>query len=203
VVGGEATASEVPVPSLNTAFDIECISEEAYERKIDKFPNADHLRDQVIGISALFYVHGQTGGGGVFLRVSMTVCSVVPLPNTIAYTFDTEKSLLLSFRNMCVDLCDVDNLTGYNSLGFDMPYLFKGAVCIHRVASFYAWNRFVKDACRAPWSWRNAVGTSSYGGGLDKNGKAKSAKRSFTSLAATRWTSTRWLLKWRIWTRTS
>jgi DNA polymerase elongation subunit (family B) len=50
-----------------------------------------------------------------------------PVHGVVVENYDTEKGMLMAFRDYVRLVMDVDGIRGYNVLGFDWPYMFKRA----------------------------------------------------------------------------
>jgi DNA polymerase elongation subunit (family B) len=136
--------SEAAVPILSAKWDGEMLSQEGYDLrhlKVDKFPVAAHVRDAVLCLSLMFNVVGY--GGAPFLRVLLVLHSCDPLPGVLVFTFDTERALMLACYRLVLR-CDLDDLCGYNTVNFDMPYLFTRAIDVLSLPEYRRLGRFVQ-----------------------------------------------------------
>lgn len=98
-------------PGLRTlSFDIECCGRKGI------FPVPEE--DPVIQIASL--VVDQLGS--IISKNIFTLKSCAPISGAEVYSFEDEGDLLNSWRDFFV-ACDPDVVTGYNIVGFDIPYL--------------------------------------------------------------------------------
>ena len=79
--------------------------------------------DKTIQIGCSFIKYGETKE---YRNVMLTLKSCDPIPNTEVYSFNTEKELLMKFNELIINE-DPEVITGYNTEGFDTPWLMKRA----------------------------------------------------------------------------
>ena len=79
--------------------------------------------DKTIQIGCSFIKYGETKE---YRNVMLTLKSCDPIVNTEVYCFDTEKELLMKFNELIISE-DPEIITGYNTEGFDTPWLMKRA----------------------------------------------------------------------------
>lgn len=130
-------------PFLQASFDIECYS------KSHQFPNSTTIDDAIVGIGTSIQKFGTDP------EVPENIVRVYHClkeheipddyngPELILYQYDTEKDLLLAWRDFIV--CDVDPeiLLGYNTSGFDWRYIMERYIFIHTGFSKRLLNAFV------------------------------------------------------------
>ena len=138
-----------PIPLLVAYFDGEMICQKMYDTGIDNMPQATNKRDSVISLCAAISVPGYSKNGS-FMRIGFGVNTSAPVPGMVIYTFDSEPQMLLAIRLVFVELLDVDCMPGWNSIDFDMPYLFTRAKVLNIDGQFNRWNRIMKDKVRLP-----------------------------------------------------
>eukprot|EP00658_Telonema_sp_P-2_P059811 TRINITY_DN48917_c0_g1_i1.p1 TRINITY_DN48917_c0_g1~~TRINITY_DN48917_c0_g1_i1.p1 ORF type:complete len:808 (-),score=162.02 TRINITY_DN48917_c0_g1_i1:121-2544(-) len=97
------------------SFDIECAGRKGF------FPEAS--KDSVIQIASMITLMGDSKP---IVRNVMTLNSCAPIAGAHVQSFDTEKELLLCWKNL-VCATDPDVVIGYNSQNFDLPYLLDRA----------------------------------------------------------------------------
>ncbi|KAL8541954.1 hypothetical protein ACS0TY_002988 [Phlomoides rotata] len=97
------------------SFDIECAG-----RK-DHFPEPTH--DPVIQVANLVTLQGEDQP---LIRNVMTLKSCSPIVGVDVMSFDTEKEVLLAWRDFIREV-DPDIIIGYNICKFDLPYLIQRA----------------------------------------------------------------------------
>ncbi|XP_057770162.1 DNA polymerase delta catalytic subunit [Salvia miltiorrhiza] len=97
------------------SFDIECAGRKGH------FPEPTH--DPVIQVANLVTLQGEDQP---FVRNVMTLKSCSPIVGVDVMSFDTEKELLLAWRDFLREV-DPDIIIGYNICKFDMPYLIQRA----------------------------------------------------------------------------
>ncbi|KAI9076550.1 hypothetical protein K1719_041536 [Acacia pycnantha] len=97
------------------SFDIECAGRKGH------FPEPTH--DPVIQIANLVTLQGE---GQPFIRNVMTLKSCSPIVGTEVMSFDTEREVLLAWRDFIREV-DPDIIIGYNICKFDLPYLIERA----------------------------------------------------------------------------
>ncbi|KAL8555058.1 hypothetical protein ACS0TY_003019 [Phlomoides rotata] len=97
------------------SFDIECAG-----RK-DHFPEPTH--DPVIQVANLVTLQGEDQP---LIRNVMTLKSCSPIVEVDVMSFDTEKEVLLAWRDFIREV-DPDITIGYNICKFDLPYLIQRA----------------------------------------------------------------------------
>ncbi|KAJ6819957.1 putative DNA polymerase delta catalytic subunit [Iris pallida] len=97
------------------SFDIECAGRKGL------FPEPIH--DPVIQIANLVTLQGDDRP---FVRNVMTLKSCSPIVGVDVMSFDTEKEVLLAWRDFIREI-DPDIIIGYNICKFDLPYLIERA----------------------------------------------------------------------------
>ncbi|KAL6284732.1 hypothetical protein ACE6H2_015661 [Prunus campanulata] len=97
------------------SFDIECAGRKGH------FPEPTH--DPVIQIANLVTLQGENQP---FIRNVMTLKSCSPIVGVDVMSFDTEKDVLLAWRDL-IRKVDPDVIIGYNICKFDLPYLIERA----------------------------------------------------------------------------
>ncbi|XP_051126650.1 DNA polymerase delta catalytic subunit [Andrographis paniculata] len=97
------------------SFDIECAGRKGH------FPEPTH--DPVIQVANLVTLQGEDQP---FVRNVMTLKSCSPIVGVDVMSYDTEKELLLAWRDLIREV-DPDIIIGYNICKFDLPYLIQRA----------------------------------------------------------------------------
>ncbi|KAL3844768.1 hypothetical protein ACJIZ3_002171 [Penstemon smallii] len=97
------------------SFDIECAGRKGH------FPEPTH--DPVIQVANLVTLQGDDQP---FVRNVMTLKSCSPIVGVDVMSFDTEKEVLLAWRDFIREV-DPDIIIGYNICKFDLPYLIQRA----------------------------------------------------------------------------
>ncbi|GAB2287233.1 DNA polymerase delta catalytic subunit [Dionaea muscipula] len=97
------------------SFDIECAGRKGL------FPEPTH--DPVIQVANLVTLQGEDQP---FVRNIMTLKSCSPIVGVDVMSFDTEREVLLAWRNFLREV-DPDIIIGYNICNFDLPYLIQRA----------------------------------------------------------------------------
>ncbi|XP_068652015.1 DNA polymerase delta catalytic subunit-like isoform X2 [Aristolochia californica] len=97
------------------SFDIECAGRKGH------FPEPTH--DPVIQVANLVTLQGEDKP---FIRNIMTLKSCAPIVGVDVMSFDTEKDVLLAWRDFIREV-DPDIIIGYNICKFDLPYLIERA----------------------------------------------------------------------------
>ncbi|XP_071914321.1 DNA polymerase delta catalytic subunit-like isoform X1 [Coffea arabica] len=97
------------------SFDIECAGRKGL------FPEPIH--DPVIQVANVVTLQGQDQP---FVRNVMTLKSCSPIAGVDVMSFDTEKEVLLAWRDFIREV-DPDIIIGYNICKFDLPYLIERA----------------------------------------------------------------------------
>ncbi|WOG82090.1 hypothetical protein DCAR_0101251 [Daucus carota subsp. sativus] len=97
------------------SFDIECAGRKGL------FPEPTH--DPVIQVANLVTLQGEDQP---FIRNVMTLKSCSPIVGVDVMSFDTEKEVLLAWRDLIREV-DPDIIIGYNICKFDLPYLIQRA----------------------------------------------------------------------------
>ncbi|XP_027357174.1 DNA polymerase delta catalytic subunit isoform X4 [Abrus precatorius] len=105
------------------SFDIECAGRKGH------FPEPSH--DPVIQIANLVTLQGEDQP---FIRNVMTLKSCSPIVGVDVMSFDTEKEVLLAWREFIHEV-DPDIIIGYNICKFDLPYLIERAANL-KIAEF-------------------------------------------------------------------
>lgn len=116
------------------SFDIECISRQGI------FPQPEV--DQVIQISNMVFLQGNDEP---FIKNVFVMKSCRPVEGIDILSFDNEIDMLTSWQKFFVAV-DPDILTGYNILGFDIPYLLKRANALN-VKHFSRLTRIETEDC--------------------------------------------------------
>eukprot|EP00392_Amoebophrya_sp_AT5.2_P000852 g854.t1 len=119
------------------SFDIEC-----WNQLGKGFPEAE--KNPVIQIAAEVKQIGSKAPN--FAQIVWTLDSCGDIADTVVYSFEDERELLLSFSKFLV-ACDADFLTGYNILNFDLPYLLKRAASL-QIEQFSELGRLAKVQSR-------------------------------------------------------
>ncbi|WOG82089.1 hypothetical protein DCAR_0101250 [Daucus carota subsp. sativus] len=97
------------------SFDIEC------PVRGTQFPQATH--DPVIQVANILTLQGEAQP---LIRNVMTLKSCSPIVGVDVMSFDTEKEVLLAWRDLIREV-DPDIITGFNICRFDLPYLIERA----------------------------------------------------------------------------
>ncbi|KAL8473507.1 hypothetical protein ACS0TY_030371 [Phlomoides rotata] len=97
------------------SFDIECAGRKGH------FPEPTH--DPVIQVANLVTLQGEDQP---LIRNVMTLKSCSPIVGVDVMSFDTEKEVLLAWRDFIREV-DPDIIIGYNICKFDLPYLIQRA----------------------------------------------------------------------------
>ncbi|XP_073149546.1 DNA polymerase delta catalytic subunit isoform X1 [Henckelia pumila] len=97
------------------SFDIECAGRKGL------FPEPTH--DPVIQVANLVTLQGEDQP---LVRNVMTLKSCAPIVGVDVMSFDTEKEVLLAWRDLVREV-DPDIIIGYNICKFDLPYLIQRA----------------------------------------------------------------------------
>ncbi|XP_019263187.1 PREDICTED: DNA polymerase delta catalytic subunit isoform X1 [Nicotiana attenuata] len=97
------------------SFDIECAGRKGH------FP--EPTQDPVIQVANLVTLQGQDQP---LIRNVMTLKSCSPIVGVDVMSFDTEKEVLLAWRDFIREV-DPDIIIGYNICNFDLPYLIRRA----------------------------------------------------------------------------
>ncbi|XP_075498392.1 DNA polymerase delta catalytic subunit [Primulina tabacum] len=97
------------------SFDIECAGRKGL------FPEPTH--DPVIQVANLVTLQGEDQP---LVRNVMTLQSCAPIVGVDVMSFDTEKEVLLAWRDFVREV-DPDIIIGYNICKFDLPYLIQRA----------------------------------------------------------------------------
>uniref|UniRef100_A0A2P2KVL7 DNA polymerase n=1 Tax=Rhizophora mucronata TaxID=61149 RepID=A0A2P2KVL7_RHIMU len=97
------------------SFDIECAGRKGH------FPEPSH--DPVIQVANLVTLQGEKQPS---VRNVMTLNSCSPIAGVDVMSFETEKELLLAWRDFIREV-DPDIIIGYNICKFDLPYLIERA----------------------------------------------------------------------------
>lgn len=95
--------------------------------------------DTTIQIGMSFFKYGETNP---YKNYMLTVDSCKKLDNAETLCFKTEKALLLKFRDIIIKE-DPEIITGYNTDGFDTPWLFKRAKELEIYSDFSRIGRFI------------------------------------------------------------
>ncbi|KAG9129217.1 hypothetical protein Leryth_006490 [Lithospermum erythrorhizon] len=103
------------------SFDIECAGRKGH------FPEPS--QDPVIQIANLATLQGEDQP---FIRNVMTLNSCSPIVGVDVMSFDTEKEVLLAWRDFIREV-DPDIIIGYNICKFDLPYLIQRAEALNIV----------------------------------------------------------------------
>lgn len=107
-------------PFRQLSYDIEC-----YSHDKDKFPQAGNLEDCVTQIGSTFQTFGKKE---IDIQHIITFgnCNKLNTENAIVESYDTEKKVLLAWKDL-INKTDPDIIYGYNNHGFDDNYLYKRA----------------------------------------------------------------------------
>ncbi len=95
--------------------------------------------DKTIQIGLSFAKYGESSP---YRNVMLTVNTCKKLTNAETLCFKSEKALLLKFRQLIIDE-DPEIITGYNTDGFDTPWLFKRATELGISDAFNKMGRFI------------------------------------------------------------
>jgi DNA polymerase delta subunit 1 len=117
------------------SFDIEC------QGKAGQFPLAEE--DPVIQIANWVTVQGSDSP---CVKNIFTLKSCAPISGAEVHSFENERDMLQAWRDFLV-ACDADILTGYNIVGFDIPYLVDRARAL-KVDIFAHLGRIRGQRCR-------------------------------------------------------
>ena len=104
-------------PMTVASFDIECTSSDG------SFPKADRAGDEIIQIGTTVNRYGEQN---CYLKHMITLKKCNPIEGVIVESYDTEKEVLLAWRDLMQRL-DPDIITGYNIWGFDLKYMYDRA----------------------------------------------------------------------------
>lgn len=117
------------------SFDIECAGRKGF------FPEAE--KDPVIQIANWVKVHGDSNP---IVRNIFTLNTCAPISGAEVHCFQDEKEMLQAWRDFMV-ASDPDIVTGYNIVGFDIPYLVDRAKAL-KVDSFAFLGRIASSKAR-------------------------------------------------------
>lgn len=107
-------------PFRQMSYDIEC-----YSHDKNKFPRADNLEDCVTQIGSTFQTFGENEIEFQHI-ITYGECNKLNTKNSILESYDTEKKVLLAWKDL-INKTDPDIIYGYNNHGFDDEYLYKRA----------------------------------------------------------------------------
>ncbi|CAE8624823.1 unnamed protein product, partial [Polarella glacialis] len=119
------------------SFDIECYNPEG-----KGFPTADKC--PVIQIAAYLKCQGDKES---LHHAVWTLNTCNDIAGAAVYQFELEGELLLSFRSFLQEV-DPDVITGYNIIGFDLPYLVDRAEALKISWDFCKLGRLTNERCR-------------------------------------------------------
>ena len=117
------------------SFDIEC------QGRKGQFPQAEE--DPVIQIANWVTVQGSDAP---CVKNIFTLKSCAPISGAEVHAFEKETEMLQAWRDFVV-ACDPDIITGYNIVGFDIPYLVDRARAL-KVDAFAHLGRIRGQRCR-------------------------------------------------------
>lgn len=100
------------------SYDLECAG------KYGVFPNA--AEDPIIQIGATTWTLGEETPGSTVSKTIFVIGSCLPIPGVRVVTCANEQECLNAF-GLFIQSYDPDIITGYNTRGFDNPYLFDRA----------------------------------------------------------------------------
>ena len=106
-------------PIVRLSYDIECIC----QCDDEGFPNYKRPKDEIIQIGMVFRRYPETKS---YLRAILTQKKCAPMDDAFVIECETEKDLLLKFRDL-VNQENPDVLYGYNTFGFDDTYIYERA----------------------------------------------------------------------------
>ncbi|KAH7292764.1 hypothetical protein KP509_29G084300 [Ceratopteris richardii] len=115
------------------SFDIECAGRKGH------FPEPEH--DPVIQIANLLTIQGEDKPK---VRNVLTLKSCSPIVGVDVMSFDTEREVLLAWRDLVREL-DPDIIIGYNICKFDLPYLIERAEAL-KIVEFPILGR-IRNSC--------------------------------------------------------
>ena len=112
--------SEDIAPLRIMSFDIECTSIDG------AFPQADREGDKIIQIGSTFNILGQTD---CYYKHMVTLKSCDPIDGVDVESYDNEKDVILAWIRM-INKQDPCVITGWNTFGFDNPYINDRAILL-------------------------------------------------------------------------
>jgi DNA polymerase elongation subunit (family B) len=124
-------------PFIIASFDIETNS------STGKFPDADIEADACFQIAITLK---RQGTSEIYDKTCLCYKKTSPREDCTIVSFDTEKDLLMGFRNY-VNKHDIDVMTGWNIFGFDLEYIFKRAIINRCPYEFFGLGKFKDQAC--------------------------------------------------------
>jgi len=135
--------------AIVAAYDIECTS-------AGGFPQSGRPTDMVIQIATLFQ---RVGEPEPFLKHIITLKQSDPIDGCIVESYKTEKQVLVGWTKLITKM-DPDILTGYNTFGFDDPYLFERAKLNKVQGPFMKLSRVYGQVCKLK---RKEMKSNAYG----------------------------------------
>ncbi|KAI5181380.1 DNA polymerase delta subunit 1 [Nematocida sp. AWRm80] len=129
------------------SFDLECIGKE------NKFPVAQEDPVVQIGNAVAYYLHSE-----IKERVLFSLGTCNSIPGVTIHTFTSEIEMLTAWSEW-VKKVNPDVLTGYNTTGFDIPYLLERAKVLG-LNTFRYFSRTKEEvSIRSQVSMTNSFGT--------------------------------------------
>lgn len=109
-----------PSPPVTVTFDIECFS----AHNPGAMPDYIHKSDAAYQVGCVVTTDDECKKR---TKVLFTLGTCTPIPNHLIYCYSTEAQLLLGLWLFLTQFVRVDRLVGFNSIGFDLPYLVRRA----------------------------------------------------------------------------
>lgn len=109
--------------------------------RITSFPEL--VGDPIIQIGTTVHLYGQHSVQDKYI---FTVGSCDPIDNALVFPYETEAEMLMGWAAF-VRQQDFDVLLGFNSFGFDLPYLYERAEELGIVADFSRLGRIRERSC--------------------------------------------------------
>lgn len=133
----EPLKSNIIVPLVISAFDIECVSEDG------SFPKAERENDQITQIGTTY---SRYGSADCYFKhvISLNSCKKVDGCETESY--ETEAEVLLNWTKL-IQKTNPDVIVGYNTFGFDFEYMMKRAKFLGIETEFSKLSRIKNEAC--------------------------------------------------------
>lgn len=122
-------------PFVLASFDAEMYS------KSRAFPSADNADDYVIGIGVTIQVYGRDEHKKFYFGLK----DHAPTEEGTIFSYETERLLLLKFRDFVFVHVDPDIVVGYNIFGFDYKYLFDRIERYQLTLRFNFWGRLFEE----------------------------------------------------------
>lgn len=119
------------------SFDLECTSCDG------GFPQPERPDDYIFQIGMTLSKLGETE---CYRKILLCMKETDPIDGVEVYCFDTEKELILAFRDWIIKT-DPDFITGYNINGFDWRYLNVRAKKYHIESKFSRMSRIKNHEC--------------------------------------------------------